>query len=641
MAVPSITKHLDVYEGKNIECAAVNIVDATDTELVLQDIAPINGNYVFQMVAKTNSGSNSLDISVGDKSDTIAITDSFVRYILKFEDVNISNSQDLKIVFSNTDIVYLQNLQLERATQASEWRPAPEDAVDEAVEESEVKAKAIVDAQTQLDIFNKLTNNGSVKGIYLAGGELYMNASYIRSGTISADRIAAGVVTISKLANDVSSVASSDEQLIYISKASGTTSVSAPTSYITDISGSQNTWTTKRPQYDSSYPVLFIAKQKKSLNGSITCTTPQIDQTTTVIDGGHITTGTIDASVVTVSNLNASNITSGTLSASKINGGTLTLGGQNNTNGSISMLDASGNSIGSWNNSGITATSGQIAGWNIGSRVLSRTGTYWWYGVKYPSQYIGDGPRASTTSLENGFSVRDDMTALVISPNYEYFFIRFETKKVGAIGANDPVYRVGAIGIMNGGMNNLDEYGRLEINATSQLYIKVGSEPIFVHTSSSRKCRMQAGLVEINGALTVTGTKSRVVDTSDYSQRKLYCYESASPMFGDVGEGIIGEDGLSYIWFDPIFAQTVNTSQYQVFLQKYGAGDIWVKERKADHFVIEGTPGMSFGWEIKAKQSDFDQIRLENQDQFAVPTERYAEEAAEYVNTLKEGRLLK
>lgn len=107
MAVPSITKHLDVYEGKNIECAAVNIVDATDTELVLQDIAPINGNYVFQMVAKTNSGSNSLDFSVGDKSDTVEITDSFTRYILKFEDVNILNSQDLKIVFSNTGIVYL------------------------------------------------------------------------------------------------------------------------------------------------------------------------------------------------------------------------------------------------------------------------------------------------------------------------------------------------------------------------------------------------------------------------------------------------------------------------------------------------------------------------------------------------------
>ena len=104
-----------------------------------------------------------------------------------------------------------------------------------------------------------------------------------------------------------------EEQLIYISKASGTSSVAANTTWVTATSDSQNTWTTKRPTYSSSYPVLFIAKQKKTVSGTVTCTTPLKDDTTTVIDGGHITTGTIDASKATITNINADNITGGTL----------------------------------------------------------------------------------------------------------------------------------------------------------------------------------------------------------------------------------------------------------------------------------------------------------------------------------------
>lgn len=46
-------------------------------------------------------------------------------------------------------------------------------------------AEDAVDAQTQRDIFNKLTNNGQTQGIYLSGGLLYINATYIETGIIS------------------------------------------------------------------------------------------------------------------------------------------------------------------------------------------------------------------------------------------------------------------------------------------------------------------------------------------------------------------------------------------------------------------------------------------------------------------------
>lgn len=43
-------------------------------------------------------------------------------------------------------------------------------------------------ALTQQYIFNKLTNNGQLQGLYMAGGLLYVNATYLRSGIISGAR---------------------------------------------------------------------------------------------------------------------------------------------------------------------------------------------------------------------------------------------------------------------------------------------------------------------------------------------------------------------------------------------------------------------------------------------------------------------
>ena len=47
---------------------------------------------------------------------------------------------------------------------------------------------------------------------------------------------------------------------------------------------------------------------------------------TTVINGGHITTGTIDASRATITNIDASNIETGTLDAARIDAGSLSIG---------------------------------------------------------------------------------------------------------------------------------------------------------------------------------------------------------------------------------------------------------------------------------------------------------------------------
>lgn len=118
--------------------------------------------------------------------------------------------------------------------------------------------------------------------------------------------------------------------------------------------------------------------------------------------------------------------------------------------------------------------------------------------------------------------------------------------------------------------------------------------------------------VRIVGTMTATSTKSREVATTNYNDRLLYCYETPTPLFGDIGEAVIDEDGYCYVDLDDIFTETIATKvEYQVFLQKEGEGDCFIAEKNPTYFVIQGTPNMKVAWELKAKQRDYELIRLE------------------------------
>lgn len=149
---------------------------------------------------------------------------------------------------------------------------------------------------------------------------------------------------------------------------------------------------------------------------------------------------------------------------------------------------------------------------------------------------------------------------------------------------------------------------------------------------SSNKDAYFAGIE--TGKLAVYGTKNRVVNTDNYAVRSLYCYEMPSPVFGDVGEATLDESGKCIIMIDDIFSETIVTDiEYQVFLQKEGKGDVWVKEKNNNYFEISGTPGLKFAWEIKARQKDYETERLEIFDKDAEEYDDidYASEAAEMV----------
>lgn len=77
---------------------------------------------------------------------------------------------------------------------ASDWELAT-DYINEN-KASEVAQKA-VDKQTPKYVFNKLTDNGKLKGLFMENDDLYVNASYLKTGTLDAQ-----LVTITNLIAD-------------------------------------------------------------------------------------------------------------------------------------------------------------------------------------------------------------------------------------------------------------------------------------------------------------------------------------------------------------------------------------------------------------------------------------------------------
>ena len=60
----------------------------------------------------------------------------------------------------------------------TDWEKAVKYTDDSAVDDLDA-------ALTQEDIFNRLTNNGKAQGIYIENGDLYVNATYIKSGKLT------------------------------------------------------------------------------------------------------------------------------------------------------------------------------------------------------------------------------------------------------------------------------------------------------------------------------------------------------------------------------------------------------------------------------------------------------------------------
>jgi len=70
----------------------------------------------------------------------------------------------------------------------------------------------IDDSLTQQEIFNRLTDNGAAQGLVLLNGQLYVNATYLRGGTIDGDNVNAKLLNIVDADGNV--IASFDDTIV-------------------------------------------------------------------------------------------------------------------------------------------------------------------------------------------------------------------------------------------------------------------------------------------------------------------------------------------------------------------------------------------------------------------------------------------
>ena len=153
-----------------------------------------------------------------------------------------------------------------------------------------------------------------------------------------------------------------------------------------------------------------------------------------------------------------------------------------------------------------------------------------------------------------------------------------------------------------------------------------------------------SGGMSVQGNFAVAGSKNRIIKTDDCGIICISAYETATPFFGDIGKSVIEEDGTSIIWIDPIFYETVETDcEYNVLLTKYGEGDIWcdMVNSTKDYFIVKGTPGLEFVWEIKLVQKGLKNTRLTEHNIDNAPISEsidYIHEADMYIKNL-EGEL--
>ncbi len=252
-------------------------------------------------------------------------------------------------------------------------------------------------------------------------------------------------------------------------------------------------------------------------------------------------------------------------------GGTLKLGGANNSNGTMQILNSSGGVIGSWDKDGIAATKGKIADFNIenGGLYKEKDGLQQTFGTD--------------SAILSMFNTSSQKWIMYLSTDGHAVF-------------------------------------NMDANYTSSDFA-FGGSTWFTGAGEF------GGKVRIGGDLIVYGDKNREVDTENYGRQLAYCYETATPYFGDLGHGMTDENGVCLIEIDDIFRETVGEQEYLVFLQPEGEGNLYVNkaEKYCNYFIVRGTANLSFAWEIKSIQKEKQFMRFGTDSERGMLDTNYAD----------------
>lgn len=378
----------------------------------------------------------------------------------------------------------------------------------------ELDAEKIVNFER---VFNALTDSGKQEGIYMQNGHLYINASYIKSGQISADLI--------NLKN------------INVTNSSGVST------FAIDNYGN----VTLRPN-------TFVLA-----NGDTIYSVAENKASTALSNANRYTDNAL------------SNLDIGKMSKQEI----INVLSDNSSNKGLYLSNGNVYMNADYINTG------ELAGWKVGIKKLSASGTY--------GEVILDASTGEIYSETN--------TGIYV-PGYGTLYgtrIRGINLYTGTVHASS--VSVGTSVSADSVSTSKKVTAGTHVEASGHFY-SVGTGTDLADAS-------------IRGKLKVSGTKSRSVSTADYDEQLFYCYEMPTPFFGDIGESVISDDGTCMIDIDDIFQESANVGiKYYVFLQKEGDGDCWIAEKEQNYFIVKGTPGLKFSFEIKAKQTEYEHMRF-------------------------------
>jgi len=195
------------------------------------------------------------------------------------------------------------------------------------------------------------------------------------------------------------------------------------------------------------------------------------------------------------------------------------------------------------------------------------------------------------------------------SGNHAMFGSAAGASTSGVFGTNTSATGIGVTGSNAAGLGVLARSG-----SKKGLFAASASSTAVVARSTTGKAAEFFGNVEITGDFTASGMKSAAVKTSDGQIRRMYCLESPTSYFEDIGSAqIVG--GTANVALEPLFASTVDTSDYHVYLTAEGdCQGLYVSGKTASGFSVQelkgGTSTATFSYRIVAKRTGITNERL-------------------------------
>jgi hypothetical protein len=198
-------------------------------------------------------------------------------------------------------------------------------------------------------------------------------------------------------------------------------------------------------------------------------------------------------------------------------------------------------------------------------------------------------------------------------------FLRFKCTSSNCGGTNfdgGELNIQGGFDVPNGGRIRLGggSRGDAEVNsiqffqgATETMRIQNGGNVGIGTTSPNAK-------LHVVGDFIATGTKSALVETVSYGKRELYAFESPENWFEDFGIAHLIQ-GRAIVKLESIFAETVTSDEYHVFLTPKGdCQGLYVASQSADSFEVKelqhGKGTIAFDYRVVAKRKGYERTRL-------------------------------